>query len=222
MIKVMTWFSRKPGMSLDDFRRYWREEHPKAVLALPGLRAYNQNPTTDGGYAKGDPFCDGVAETWWDDLDTLRAHRGTPELDALMADEAEFIDPDRRQHLIVDEVVILDGEPGPDALKQITWINRRSDFTPEQAHAHWRDVHGPLGAAIPGMVRYVQNHTAAGQYDNGREPPFDGAAMAYLKNLEAARGAARSDEMAATLADESNFATPGPPSWVIATEIKIV
>jgi uncharacterized protein (TIGR02118 family) len=222
MIKVMTWFSRKPGMSLDEFRRYWRHEHPRAVLKMPGLRAYNQNPTTDAGYAKGDPFCDGVAETWWDDLDTLRAHRGTPELEALMADEAQFIDPDRRHHLVVDEVVITDASPGPDAVKQITWIKRRPDLTPEQAHDHWRRVHGPLGASVPGMVRYVQNHAAPHLYRDGREPEFDGAAMAYLENLEMARVAARSDELAATRADEANFIAPGPLPWVIATEIKIL
>ena len=43
MIKVITWFRRKPGMSVDEFQSYWRNEHPKAVLQLPGLRKYVQN-----------------------------------------------------------------------------------------------------------------------------------------------------------------------------------
>ncbi len=222
MIKVLTWFSRPPGMALDDFRHYWRHEHPKAVLKMPGLCAYNQNPTTDAGYANGDPYCDGLAETWWDDVATLQTHRGTPELDALMADEARFIDPNRRRHLVVNEATILDGRSGPDGLKQITWIKRRPDLSPEQAHDHWRTVHGPLGAAVPGMVHYVQNHAAPSQYRDGREPEFDGVAMATLGNLEQARVAARSPELAATRADQAKFLVDGPLPWVIATEIKIV
>ena len=222
MLKVLTWFSRKPGMSLDDFRSYWREEHPKAVLRLPGLRAYNQNPTNDSGYAKGDPFCDGVAETWWDDLDALRAHRGSEEIEALMADEAQFIDPDRRQQLLVNEVVINDGKPADGALKQFSWLKRRADLTPDAAQTYWRERHGPLAASVPGMVRYVQNHVIADQYRDDRQPAYDGVPIAYLNDLETARTAARSPELAATRADEANFLAPEPLPWVMATEIKIV
>lgn len=222
MLKVLTWFSRKPGMSVEDFRRYWREEHPKAVLELPGLRAYNQNPTNDAGYAKGQPFCDGVAETWWDDVDALRAHRGTAAIDALMADEAEFIDPDRRAQLLTTEVVITDGQPADGALKQFTWLKRRDDLSPTEAHGYWRDNHGPLAATIPGVVRYVQNHVIADQYRDGREPIYDGVPVVYIDDLETGRLAAKSEQLAATRADEANFCSPDPLPWVMATEIKIV
>lgn len=223
MIKVLTWFSRQPGMSVEEFRDYWRNEHPKAVLELPGLRAYNQNPTNDSGYAKDDPFCDGVAETWWDDMETLRSHRGTPVLDALMADEDRFIDPDRRQHLVVSEVVISDGDASPGALKQFTWFKRRADLTPEQCHSYWRDTHGPLAAAVPGMDRYVQNHPLPDQYRDGRQPTFDGVPIVFMNDLQTARTAARSPELAAVRADEANFIAEAGRAmpWIIATEIKI-
>lgn len=222
MIKVLTWFSRKPGMTVDDFRGYWRDEHPKAVLRMPGLRAYNQNPTADSGYAKGNPYCDGIAETWWDDLDAIRAQRGTAELDALMIDEAEFIDPARRQQLVVSEVVINDVEITEGALKQITWLRRRSDLTPEQCHDYWRDHHGPLALRIPGLGRYVQNHVVPSQYRNGRTPPFDGAAIVHLADLDLARRAGTSEEMAATLSDNENFVDTDNMPWIIASEVKIV
>lgn len=222
MIKVLTWFSRKPGMPLDEFRAYWRDEHPAAVRALPGLRAYNQNPTTDAGYAKGEPYCDGVAETWWDDLDTLRAHRDTAEIEALLADEDRFIDPNRRKQLFVREVVIKDGQPPAGALKQFTWMRRRPDLSVEEAQTYWRDQHGPLAATVPGMVRYVQNHTRPEQYRGPREPDFDGVPIVYFADLETARVAARSDELAATRADEPNFVAPGPLPWVVTDEIRIL
>lgn len=222
MIKALTWFSRKPGMSVDDFRTYWRTEHPKAVLKMPGLVAYNQNPVNDIGVSQGARFCDGVAETWWEDLETIRAHRGTDELAALMADEDRFINPDGRHTLLVDEVVITDGSPSPDAIKQFTWLNRRSDLTFQRAQEYWRDRHGPLAATVPGMVRYVQNHVIADHYRKGREPIFDGVPIAYFNDLETARLAGKSEELAATRADEANFLSQEALPWAMTTEIKIL
>lgn len=222
MIKALTWLSRKPGMSIEDFRTYWREEHPKVVTRLPGLVAYNQNPANDIGASRGQRFCDGVAETWWEDLETLRSHRDTDALAALMADEAEFIDPDRRHTVLVDEVVITDGTPAPDAIKQFTWLKRRPDLTFQESQAYWRDKHGPLAATVPGMVRYVQNHVIADQYRNGREPLYDGIPIAWMNSLDDARTAGKSEQLAATRADEVNFLNDDPLPWVMTTEIKIV
>lgn len=222
MIKALTWFSAKPGMSLEDFRTYWREEHPKAVLQMPGLVAYNQNPVNDIGTGGGERFCDGVAETWWPDLDAVFAHNGTDELAALMADEDQFIDPNRRQTLLMEEVVITDGTPADGALKQFTWLKRRPDLSPTEAQAYWRDQHGPLAATVPGMVRYVQNHVIPNHYRDGREPAYDGVPIAYMNSLDDARGAGRSDELAATRADEANFLNGEPLPFVMATEIKIL
>lgn len=223
MIKVLTWFTRKPGLSTEEFRAYWRHEHPKVVLNLPGLRAYNQNPVTDAGYAKGrQPYADGVAETWWDGLDALQAQRGTAALDAVMADEAEFIDPDRRHSLVVEEKVVVDGTPGSESIKQMTWLTRRPDLTVEQAHAHWWENHGPLGAKVPGMVRYVQNHVSARSYRDGRQPIHDGVAIVHLASLAAAREAATSPELAATRADEANFLDIGRLPFVVVDEIRIL
>ncbi len=223
MIKVLTWFTRKPGLAVEEFRTYWRHEHPKVVLNLPGLQAYNQNHVTDAGYAKGrQPYADGVAETWWDSLDALQAHRGTAALDAVMADEGHFIDPDRRHSLVVEEKVVVDGQAGPGALKQITWLTRRPDLTPEQCHTHWWDNHGPLGAKVPGMVRYVQNHVPARAYRDGRQPIHDGLAIVHLASLEAARTAATSPELAATRADEANFLDLDRLPFVVVDEIRIL
>ena len=209
-------------MSTEDFQSYWRNEHPKVVLKMPGLVAYNQNPVNDIGASRGARFCDGVAETWWEDLETLRAHRDTEELAALMADEDRFIDPAGRHTLLVDEVVITDGAPETNAIKQFTWLKRRPDLTAQQAKDYWRDNHGPLAATVPGMVRYVQNHVVPSHYRNDREPVFDGVPVAYFNDLETARLAGKSEELAATRADEPNFISTEPLPWAMTSEVKIL
>ena len=62
MVKTITFIKRKPGMSVDDFGRYWREQHAAIVTRLPGLRRYVQCHTIPSGYRNGEPAYDGVAE----------------------------------------------------------------------------------------------------------------------------------------------------------------
>jgi hypothetical protein len=78
-------------------------------------------------YAKGrEPFADGVAETWWDDRDAMKAHRGTDALADLLADELQFMDPDSRSTIMAEEVVIANGAiPAGGGVKIITRLRRR-------------------------------------------------------------------------------------------------
>ena len=206
MIKVVTWFKRRPGMELADFRHYWRTEHPKAVLQLPGLRKYVQNNVVDRSYRSGEPLADGVAETWWDDRAALAAHRDSQALADLMVDEEAFIDPSRRDQFVAEEVVINPLGIPVGGIKQVVLLKRREDLSPSQAMDHWREVHGPLAIKAPGMGRYVQNHCLAHQYRDGRpEPTYDGATMVWFADIDAARSAGESTEMRAVVDDQLLF-----------------
>ena len=112
-VKAAIVFKRKPGMALDAFRSYWLDEHPKAVLKMPGLVRYCQNHPLPGGYRKGELACDGVAETWWTDMETLRRNAALPAFRELCEDEARFIDRAGMATLLVEEHVIIDG-PRPE------------------------------------------------------------------------------------------------------------
>jgi uncharacterized protein (TIGR02118 family) len=108
MIKAMVFFKRKPGMGVEQFRRYWLEEHPKVVLMLPGIRRYVQDHPTLSAYADGrEPPFDGVAEVWFDDWEALRASGRGPAWQAVAADEARFMDPAGRSLLVVEEHAIV-------------------------------------------------------------------------------------------------------------------
>ena len=64
MVKVLTFLKRKTGMPVDEFQTYWRNEHPKAVTRLPGVRRYVQSHVLAKTYEKGEPVWDGIAEVW--------------------------------------------------------------------------------------------------------------------------------------------------------------
>src|SRR3989454_8056695 len=67
MVKAVSFFKRKAGMSVDAFQAYWRTAHPEVVVKLPGIRRYVQSHTLPSAYRKGEPVYDGIAELWFDD-----------------------------------------------------------------------------------------------------------------------------------------------------------
>jgi uncharacterized protein (TIGR02118 family) len=72
MIKVMWRLRRKDGMTVADFKDYWLNVHAPIALHLPGMRRYVQCHAVAGAYGFGEPRWDGVAQTWFDDTDSLR------------------------------------------------------------------------------------------------------------------------------------------------------
>ncbi len=71
MIKSITIAHKKPGMSSEEFNRYWKEQHgPLAARLIPGMRKYVQNHFVK---APGYQFeGDGMVEMWYDDLEAFK------------------------------------------------------------------------------------------------------------------------------------------------------
>src|ERR1044071_9947556 len=111
MVKVIAILKRKPGMSVEDFQKYWLTTHADIVSRMPGIRRYVQSHTLLSGYRKGEPVHDGIAELWFDDTRAMRALAGTAAYAAVQADEATFIERGTMGLIITEEHVIKDGAP---------------------------------------------------------------------------------------------------------------
>lgn len=83
--------------------------------------------------------------------------------------------------------------------KLVVFLSKRPDLSREEFRRYWRGVHGPLGAKMPGVRRYVQNHSLA----DGA--PFDGFAEMWFDNTASMQAALASPESAAAGADAPNF-----------------
>lgn len=106
MFKVMIVLGRKPGMAVEEFRRYWREVHGPKAAAMPGVRRYVQYACVPGPTGAV-PGHDGIAELWYDDEASWRASREAPESAASRDDLVHFCDPGKLAYLFVEEDVIL-------------------------------------------------------------------------------------------------------------------
>ena len=224
MLKIVSFFKRKPGLSPDDFSRHWGTRHADLVRRLPGIRRYVQNPTLASGYRRHEPVYDGVAEAWFDDGDALRVSGASREYRAVKDDEANFIDGSSIGSVITEEVVVVGGPEEKNAVKLIAFLNRRPDLTPESFGAYWREKHGPLAAKVPGIVRYVQCHVTPGIYRAGREPRYDGVPISWFADADALRASGSTRQYEAVRADEAHFLVPRASAlpFVIASSREIV
>ena len=154
--------------------------------------------------------------------DVMRRQAGTPEFAAVRADEPNFMDVASQGTIITQEHVIKDGPIPDDGVKNVEFVSHKPGMPIEDFQAHWRGVHGPLGAAIPVVRRYVQSHTRLSIYKSGKTPLYDGVALTWFDSTQAMRVSATTPEYERTRADEPNFIAPGTLPLIITKEHVIV
>ena len=218
MVKIVIFFKRKPGMSVEAFQEHWRTVHAGIIVKLPGIRKYAQSHTLLSAYRKGEPAFDGIAESSFDDTQAMRALANSPQYAAVLADEPNFIDAASMGSIITDEYVVNDAPVPRGGVKSIDLLTRKAGMSVEGFQQYWRDVHGPLCRSAAAMRRYVQCHTRRSGYEGGRTPAFDGAAMAWFDDMQALRDAASTPEFARLRADVDNFVARDKSPFVLTQE----
>lgn len=93
-------------------------------------------------------------------------------------------------------------------IKTIGLLTRRDDWTHEQFMTHWVVVHAPLAHAVPGLLRYVQNHIqdVRRRADIGETViEIDGIAELWFADRTTLEAASHTPEMQALHADGATF-----------------
>jgi uncharacterized protein (TIGR02118 family) len=109
MIKLLSLLSRKDGITHEEFVRHWLEIHAPLAHAVPGIRRYVQSHITGtrsrADIPDTDVEVDGIAELWYDDLQTYQRAAATPEMKRLTDDGALFIG--RIKTYVIEEKLII-------------------------------------------------------------------------------------------------------------------
>ena len=96
---------------------------------------------------------------------------------------------------------------------------RRSELTQEQFRRYFRETHGPLAAAIPGVRRYVQNFV---QSDERRHPPWDIVVEFWFDDRQAMEAAWQSPEGCRATDDNSNCLDLEHTRWSVVDEVVVL
>lgn len=95
MIKSLSLLVRKEGLTHEEFVDHWVNVHAPLARAVPGLRRYvlthllAERTRADLPSIEGE--IDGIAELWYDDLESMQHANASPEARRLHADGATFI-----------------------------------------------------------------------------------------------------------------------------------
>ncbi|MCP5378827.1 MAG: EthD domain-containing protein [Novosphingobium sp.] len=122
MIKMVVNVYRKPGMSKEEFDRYWLEDHGALVRRLGkamGFVRYVQShniPDPDiEAFRVGrgwDEPSDGITEVWWESRESMEAalasEEGQRASQLLYEDEQKFVDAARSSAFLSKDDVIFD------------------------------------------------------------------------------------------------------------------
>jgi uncharacterized protein (TIGR02118 family) len=105
-------------------------------------------------------------------------------------------------------------------IKLVYCIRKKPGLSDEAFFRYWRDVHGPIGARIPGLRKLVQSH-GVGVPGDAREPDFGGVAELWFDSIDALLAARQSPEWRASTEDEANFINPDSSAYLVTEEHEI-
>lgn len=96
------------------------------------------------------------------------------------------------------------------------FITRKASLGEAEFHRYWRDIHGPIAAKIPQLVRYEQSHRIPFADTNSS---YDGAAEAWLEDEAAFQALRETPEYVdGALADEPNFIDMNRVEWLVTRD----
>lgn len=217
MYKVITVLYKKNEISARSFQEYWLTCNREIVSRLPGLMHYCQSHTLLSAYEKMRPAADGIAEYWFESRDDYTECENSRIFEDVQRDILKFCAVEKNIRMIVREEVIKNSTVSPDGVKSIELVTKKEGMEAEIFQKYWKEIHGPLGASIPPVNRYIQNHEVLESYNGSVQPKLDGLAITWFDSTQKMRESALTQEYSNTRADEENFLTI-PLDFIITKE----
>src|SRR6202051_2471561 len=113
MIKGLGLLTRKDGLAHEEFVQHWLEIHGPLAHAVPGVRRYVQShivgTRTRPDIPETDVDVDGIAELWYDDMESFQRAAASPEMKRLTDDGALIIA--QIKTYLIDEKQIIPPPP---------------------------------------------------------------------------------------------------------------
>jgi len=211
MIHKHIFVHAKPGMSEQDFFRYWKEVHAERYgRKIKQAKGYLINTRVPYGSQESEPPFQGVAEVWIESVEDELAFAQSKEyLEGSRLDEPNFLTWYGMFALDTTDQVIVEPPAGDwPGVKVFVVTKRKPGISLDEYRTYGREVHAPKVAKLPGLRGYVicgvnDDHYAVG------ESLLDTVSMLWFDSADAVATAQESDVFKHKLApDLANFVDP--------------
>jgi hypothetical protein len=160
IVKSITLLVRKPGVTHEEFMRYWLDVHAPMALKIPGMQGMICNEIlrparrrTDIAHAPGEIEIDGYAESWKEASNYPTNPNAPDEAKRWYADGPMFVG------LIagwrVTEHVFIKPTRGGKGL--VSLLARKPGTSRKDFEKHWLGKHGPMARGVPGVAGLILN-----------------------------------------------------------------
>jgi len=229
MIHQLIFAAPKPGMTEEEFQRYWVDVHAVQYASkIPQIKKYMIDTRIPFGAETEEPKWSGVAEIWLANEEEQLASLQTPEfLEGARLDEPRWAAFWRTVVLDTDAHELREGPAltrDPNWVKLILLVKRKEGLPLEDFRSRSLGDHGELVLNVPGLRRYLQCHTRDGYYGIG-EAVLDAAYQLWFDDVDALRRALATPEFARVEEDLQLFVEPRyihrmvtRENWVIGPE----
>lgn len=198
MIHQLIFAAPKPGMTEEEFQRYWLTVHAVQYAAkIPQIRKYKIDTRIPFGEENGEPLWSGAAEIWLANEEEQLASLQTDEfLLGARADEPNWAAFWRSLVLDTDAHTLLEpprheGKGG--GVKLIRLVKRANGLDLAEFRRRSLGRHAELVQRLPGLRGYLQGHTRDGAYGIG-EAVLDAAHHLWFDDTDALAAALASPE----------------------------
>ena len=199
MVVRMGILTRRPDLTLEQFRSHWLKVHGPLAARLPGLRRYHQNHVIDASqlaidHPRGAWKVDGFSQLWFDDLDAMQRAVESPELRPDLPDIPNFCGDVKLVFCQPNVVVPVAANAGP-LVKRMSILTRRPDITAERFREEWFGYHAEAVREFPNLMGYTQNLvidrggpdlTSSASYE---QVPIDGIVEFWFRSVDDIRTA---------------------------------
>ncbi|MEU4745688.1 EthD family reductase [Actinosynnema sp. NPDC023658] len=226
MIHQLIFASPKPGMTEEEFQRYWLDVHAvRYASKIPQIRKYKIDTRIPSGDGDAEPMWSGIAEIWLRPEEQVESLQ-TPEfLEGARLDEPKWaafwktLVLDTNAHVVVEP-------PRAEGVKLVRLVKRREGLSLDSFRELSLGKHADLVAEVPGLRGYLQGHTVDGAYGIG-EATLDAAYQLWFDDVDALTAALASpqfqraeDELRSFVQDRYLHEMVVAEHWVIGPDAR--
>jgi uncharacterized protein (TIGR02118 family) len=102
-------------------------------------------------------------------------------------------------------------------IKLVYCITKKPGMADEEFFHYWKNIHGPIGARVPGLQKLMQSRRLNVPGDS-RAPDFDGVAELWFDDMAALLAARQTLEWRASSEDEANFIDHRKVAYFVSEE----